>query len=281
MPRIGRFLASATLALSGLVLASGTASAQHHHGGHSFGFGLGYGHHYSFYGLGYGYGHGYGYGYPYGGYGYYPPYYYGYSASVRVQAEPSTTRVFVDGYYVGVVDDFDGVFQRLHLAPGRHEIALRLEGYKTHRFRLYAAPGHTVKIHHDMTQGTGEDESDHLAGGPPYREETRLRGQREDSADRDVDRADRGPAAPFERQRTGRQSAERGEVRMTVWPAEASVYMDGEFRGSSQQVSSLDLSPGRHRLEVVRPGFRTFEQEVEVEAGRTLDLDVELEPADR
>lgn len=277
MPRIGRFLATVTLALGGLVLASGTASAQHHHGGHSFGFGLGYGHHYGFYGLGYGHR----YGYPYGGYGYYPPYYYDYSASVRVQAEPRTTRVFVDGYYVGVVDDFDGVFQRLHLAPGRHEIALRLEGYKTHRFRLYAAPGRTVKIHYDMTQGAGEDESDDVAGGPPHREETRLRGQREDSADRDVDRADIGPAAPIERERTGRRRAERGEVRTTVWPEDASVYVDGEFRGSGQQVRSLDLSPGRHRLEVVRPGFRTFEQEVEVEPGRTLDLDVELERADR
>ena len=61
----------------------------------------------------------YGWGYPY----WYPP--YGYrgrydpSASLRLQVEPKETEVFIDGYFAGTVDDFDGFFQRLHLEPGR------------------------------------------------------------------------------------------------------------------------------------------------------------------
>src|SRR5690348_18075962 len=53
----------------------------------------------------------------YGGYyGYSPGYYrsrYRDGGSVRIQVEPSKTRVYVDGYYAGIVDDFDGIFQRL------------------------------------------------------------------------------------------------------------------------------------------------------------------------
>ena len=30
--------------------------------------------------------------------------------SVRIQAEPKTAEVYVDGFYAGIVDDFDGVF---------------------------------------------------------------------------------------------------------------------------------------------------------------------------
>ena len=38
---------------------------------------------------------------------------------VRLQVRPRGAAVYVDGYYAGVVDDFDGVFQRLTLVVGR------------------------------------------------------------------------------------------------------------------------------------------------------------------
>jgi hypothetical protein len=62
-----------------------------------------------------------------------------------------------------------------------------------------------------------------------------------------------------------------------VQPEDASVYVDGAFRGSGREASSLRLAPGRHRIEVVRPGFRTAESEVEVPAGETTRLKVTLE----
>lgn len=49
----------------------------------------------------------------------YPP-----DSSLRLQVSPKETEVFVDGYYAGTVDDFDGMFQRLHLERGEHEVAL-------------------------------------------------------------------------------------------------------------------------------------------------------------
>ena len=74
------------------------------------------------------------YGYPgyYGGYsGYYgaayyqwPPYYgggfYDVSGAARLQVTPRQTEVFIDGYYAGTVDDFDGFLQRLRIEPGEH-----------------------------------------------------------------------------------------------------------------------------------------------------------------
>ena len=76
--------------------------------------------------------------------------------AIRVLVDPADTRVYVDGYYAGVVDDFDGLFQRLHLAPGRHEISLKLGGYKTHRVRVYVGSGSTLKLDHEMEEGAGE-----------------------------------------------------------------------------------------------------------------------------
>ena len=95
---------------------------------------------------------------------YYPRYYFDYGvysdhASLRILAEPVETEVYVDGYYAGVVDDFDGIFQRLHVAPGPHEITLRLDGFETWSGEIFAGPGSTVNLRHYMRPGpSGDDE---------------------------------------------------------------------------------------------------------------------------
>src|SRR5262245_60806499 len=66
-----------------------------------------------------------GYPYPYRG-----GYRVGPDGSVKLEVKPKQAEVYVDGYYAGVVDDFDGVFQRLRVQPGEHEIELYLDGYR-------------------------------------------------------------------------------------------------------------------------------------------------------
>jgi hypothetical protein len=77
------------------------------------------------------------------------PYGYGYrayepEASVRLEVKPKEAEVYVDGYYAGVVDDFDGIFQRLHLDSGPHRIEVRAPGYETLDFEVRIAPDHTT-----------------------------------------------------------------------------------------------------------------------------------------
>jgi hypothetical protein len=81
------------------------------------------------------------YGYPYG-------YGYDYSAigDVRTEVTPKDTQVYVDGFYAGVADDFDGTFQRLHVAPGGHAITLYLDNYRTVTQKVYVRPDATAKL---------------------------------------------------------------------------------------------------------------------------------------
>lgn len=230
----------------------------------------------------YGSRYGYRYGWYYNPYDYwYSPYYYsgyyGYSpayyrrgyygrgsyrdtGSLRIIVQPEKTRVYVDGYYAGVADDFDGILQRLNVPPGRHDISLRLEGYRTQHFKVYVPVDQTIKIHYDMVRGGGEATSDEYAGRPADDYVRFEEGEGSDEPDWDRDDA-----------------AETGTVRLSVRPGDASVYVDGEFRGSGRQSATLRLSPGRHRIEVVRPGYRTVEREVDVRPGRTTELEFELE----
>jgi hypothetical protein len=47
------------------------------------------------------------------------------TGSLRLKVKPEGASVYVDGFSAGVVDDFDGAFQRLKLAPGPHHIEIR------------------------------------------------------------------------------------------------------------------------------------------------------------
>ena len=129
---------------------------------------------------GYGY-YGYGYGYPYR-FGYYPVYtgfgyiyydpfwggagYYGYGASggrysnkddrdydigsLRLKVDPSHAEVYVDGLFRGIVDDFDGVFQRLKLEAGAHRLEIRAGGFQTLVFDVLVTPGETTTYRGDL-----------------------------------------------------------------------------------------------------------------------------------
>lgn len=77
--------------------------------------------------------------------------------ALRILVDPDKTRVYVDGDYAGIADDFDGIFQRLRLPAGEHEIMLRLEGYRTRRFEVLVPARETRKIHYRMVPGDGED----------------------------------------------------------------------------------------------------------------------------
>jgi hypothetical protein len=114
-----------------------------------YGFGLGYG------GFGFGYS---AFGYdPWGYGGFYDPFYgyprgyvaapWGrgnYDGSLRLKVSPSDASVYVDGFYAGRVDDYDGMFQRLHLEPGAHKIEVRMDGYETLTFDVRILPDRTI-----------------------------------------------------------------------------------------------------------------------------------------
>ncbi|NOT44715.1 MAG: hypothetical protein HOP14_08950, partial [Acidobacteria bacterium] len=90
----------------------------------------------------------------YGPFGWYPPYaYWGRwddSASFRLRVSPRDTEVYVDGYYAGVVDSYDGIFQRLRVNPGAHDVVLYLDGYRSLSRRVYAQPTGSLTLDHVM-----------------------------------------------------------------------------------------------------------------------------------
>jgi hypothetical protein len=97
-----------------------------------------------YYGAGPGY-YGGGYGGVYGG----PS---GWSiGGVRLKVKPRDAEVYVDGYYAGIVDDFDGMWQQLRLDDGGHRIEVRMPGLAPLTFDVMVQPGRTITYRGDLT----------------------------------------------------------------------------------------------------------------------------------
>ena len=208
--------------------------------------------------------------YPWWGPALYPyPYYPAFEsrAVLRVLATPTTAGVYVDGFYAGIVDDFNGFFEGLPLTPGGHEVVLYLPGYQTSHQRLYMAPGTTFKLRATLTPlrpGEGS-EPPVLAPAlpspptgtymPPHTAPTTMPPQR--SAEE--------LAATF------------GTLDLEVQPGEAAVRIDGEpWVTSDHGRFVVRLRVGTHRLDVSSSGYRSYETDIVVPDGEAIQIKVTL-----
>jgi hypothetical protein len=78
-------------------------------------------------------------------------YRYGYpTGEVRLQVRPRNAEVYVDGYYAGRVDDFDGYFQGLRIEEGPHTIEIVAPGYETLVFNVRIIAGRKIDYRGDL-----------------------------------------------------------------------------------------------------------------------------------
>jgi hypothetical protein len=184
-----------------------------------------------------------------------------------VLATPKNAGVYVDGFYAGVVDDFNGYFEGLPLPPGGHEVVLYLDGYRTTSRRIYLGPGSTFKLQETMERmPIGEtSEAPILAPPlPPPPNGSSLPPRTASGAASST----ASPAPP------GHDVA---ILMLRVQPADAQVRIDGEPWASSDGGHfQIQLPAGRHRIEVTDSGYRGYSGDVDLVAGETVPLNVSL-----
>ena len=208
--------------------------------------------------------------YPY----FYYPEYYDDRAVVRIMGEPDKAAdpaaVYVDGFYAGVVEDFDGFFEGMPLTPGAHEIVLYMNGYRTVRQRVYLSPASSFQLRYTperLPPGTASEPPIIAAPVPPPPEGTFIPPVTERAAP---------PDALRQEATTG---VAQGTLVLRVQPVDAEVRIDGEQWASSDLGSFVVKVPtGTHRIEVVKSGYRTYTAEVRVRSNQSSPLNVTLTP---
>ncbi len=220
------------------------------------------------------------YAYPYG----YAPL-YGERAELRLLVTPKRASVYVDGFYAGVVDDYDGLFQRLPVSPGEHELVLYEAGFRTVHQRLYVSRGATLKITYAMERlGAGET-SEAPPTAPPVPPpppgsavvpRTPPGGPFPPGA-----LPPRAPEPPDARRSAGPTGF--GTLAIRVQPTDAEILIDGDRWTASDGGERLmvQVGEGGHRVDIRKDGYRPFSSDVNVRAGETTPLNVSLSREDR
>jgi hypothetical protein len=146
---------------------------------------------------------------------------------VKLNVSPIQARVFLDGKYIGICDDWDGSGGGALLyfySEGNHRVRFAYPGYRDFIVNLSVRPDATedqVEVEHDMEKGTGE--------GPP------------------------GPAGEFRRPdyRTVRGAIFR------IDPPDATVTVDGKELGPASKWEKEELildKPAVHSIVLSAPG---------------------------
>ena len=265
----------------------------------SFYYGLGWpywsvGFGYPYYGY-YGY-----YGYPCcGGYPY--PAYYSYSSlwsSARLEMKPREAQVYVDGYYVGTVNDFDGIFQRLDVPVGQHELEVYLPGYQTWKQQVMFQPGegyHYKGELQPLPPGAPQDPKPQpnpnaqpnnapqgYGGQPGYPPPTGGEPNTGMYPYPPPNGGEPGRTQPMppERHPNTAPSAGFGTLNLRVQPGDAVVQIDGDRWDNPDGGSRLivQLAAGPHRIEVRKDGYRPYSTTIQVHSGEPQTINVVLPP---
>lgn len=208
---------------------------------------------------------------------------------VELKVVPDHARVSLDGRLIGIAGDFSGNPDYLYLRRGTYILELDLGGYKSEAFELEARPGRYFPVEVRLARVRGEsrtpwwEKPEGVVGGrvfgpvgeaaPEEREvgpdpslRPELRAQREPAARAPADE----PAAPM-----------AGALMFRISPADASVYLDGEFLGKGGELSRLErglaVAPGARVIEVALAGREPVRVELDVEAGGHYPIELELD----
>ncbi len=143
-----------------------------------------------------------------------------------------TSGVWVDGQYVGYLDELKGS-KKVMLLPGEHEIAVRQSGYKDFIQKVVVEPGKQIALRVTM-----------------------------------------------ERDLRFQYPAVYSEIKLHVTPDRAAVFVDDHFAGHVHEFGGvgrkMQVSPGKHRIKIALPGYRTLETEVNLLPNQKFTLKAEL-----
>lgn len=235
--------------------------------------------------------------YPYSGYGPGPyPYHGAYYArdggpgmgGLDLDLKPGDTQIYLDGQYIGTADNFDGWPRYLWLEPGDYHFIFWHQGRRPIVREYKILPEVVIDVTDRLEPGEATPVEE-LFPTPTERRDARIQRNLEMRQ-----RVEEESAASWRersarvRRSTADEEWEEGEaagesfasLRLRVEPADASVYLDGRFLGTADDLARLSrgltVDAGEHTLSVVRPGYEAEEVDFDAESGEEISLEVTL-----
>jgi hypothetical protein len=88
----------------------------------------------------------------------------------------------------------------------------------------------------------------------------------------------------MEKAATGAMPAVTAEVKLSVNPSRAAVFLDGQFIGHVGEFQGagrgLLVAPGTHKIKIALPGYKTFESDINPIANQKVEVKTDLQKSD-
>lgn len=194
---------------------------------------------------------------------------------VRLLVEPDDANVLLNGKWIGEAYEFAAFKTAIRLASRNNEIIVKKEGYLEEVIDLYQYNSRDITVRFKLLKD--EDYTGPIKPGKP--------GKKPKPKDagkklKYTPKTEPPEKAPLDIEEKGRDLTvvEPVEVFLEVLPEEASIYLNGKFWGISPKggkIENFRLKPGKYTLEVLKPGYRTYEKELIVK-DKKINLSIKL-----
>ncbi len=190
---------------------------------------------------------------------------------------------------MGNVDSYDGWWQRLQLVPGKHRIVFRAPGYAPFAMTINAIPGQDIVIKQQLQPGQdvinekdmqlSESEKQNGRPAPPPQGQNNPYGRSNPYGNQNRN----APQNPYRQnqQPPPQQDNNRVTLVLKVEPKDATVYINENYYGTAEVNSSGEvqvlLPQGVHKIEIVRPGYESYSNEIQVDIQSQNRLEITLQ----
>jgi hypothetical protein len=191
------------------------------------------------------------------------------TSPVDLQVSPPSALVVLNGVLVGSVDEFGRGSDYLYLDAGKYALEFRAPGFRTRTLWLNVSGGNKtlVSLGLEADPAASAESTAPPSPGLPH-------GRRFSPSF--------GPATSQPEPPAG-VAGEPGSTTLVlhVSPLSAAVYVDGVLLGTGEHLAHLGeglaVSPGPHRIDVVAPGHTGKTLQVDVQAGKKVELSITLD----
>jgi len=214
------------------------------------------------------------------------------AAEVTTAIHPKHARLYLDGRFIGIADDFDSFPGYLYLKNGDYQLEAQLGGYETQRIDIEADEGSRYDIRLRLKRVPSEQKERWSQRPERPHPLQRLYEPIKPPAPTPPSNAASGVAQPgpnlalrpdisvIDRQQPEEQARRPARLLLSVSPAQASVYLDGDYLINGQELARrsgpLLLTAGHYTIEAIAPGYQAATQSVDLAAGETRELSLVL-----
>ncbi|NIM18353.1 MAG: PEGA domain-containing protein [Candidatus Aminicenantes bacterium] len=195
---------------------------------------------------------------------------------VRLLVEPDDANVLLNGKWIGEAYEFSSFESAIRLASRNNEIIVKKEGYVEEVIDLYQYYTSNITIRLKLLK-----DKDYTGPVKPKKPGEKPKPKDAGKKPKYPPKAKPPEKIPQDIEEKGQEltAVESVEVFLEVLPEEASIYINGKFWGISPKggkIENFRLKPGKYTLEVLKPGYRTYEKELIVK-DKKINLSIRLE----